>query len=206
MTYCVYIHQWDNYAYVGKGRSLYRPLVLSARNTRYSSVLKKYGKPDVIVYKDNLPDSKALTLEIEVIAKLRSQGIKLLNMTDGGEGVSGHKHSTETRIKMSNSRSGVPLSIAHRNSLSTALAGTLGSRHRYAKQRVEVLSGKQIAELSTTELIYFILKGFENFRVKNGYYCRAHNLPQVSQGRAKVDAWFEANKETIVQDQLELLK
>lgn len=45
------------------------------------------------------------------IVRLRSMGCPLTNITDGGEGVSGHRHSPETRAKLSASHAG----IKHRN-------------------------------------------------------------------------------------------
>jgi hypothetical protein len=42
--------------------------------------------------------------ECRWIAELRSKGVPLLNITDGGEGTIGYRHTTETRARMSATR------------------------------------------------------------------------------------------------------
>lgn len=53
------------------------------------------------------------------------------NLTSGGEGASGHKHTQESKYKMSIASSGKPKSNAHRSSLSLAHTGkSLTSEHK----------------------------------------------------------------------------
>jgi group I intron endonuclease len=68
------------------------------------------------------------------IAFYREVGNTLLNLTDGGDGVSGHRHSVETRAKMSTSRTGLIRSEAHRLSQSISLTGL--KRSEETKQRI----------------------------------------------------------------------
>lgn len=49
----------------------------------------------------------AKKLEVALIAKIRARGADLVNDTNGGEGLSGFKHSKETREHWSLTRSGV---------------------------------------------------------------------------------------------------
>lgn len=56
---------------------------------------------DVVIVKDHLSEIEALSLEMERIKERRYSGTNLCNLTDGGEGVSGYKHSDETRSKLS---------------------------------------------------------------------------------------------------------
>lgn len=85
--------------YVGKGcgnrlRSAYR------RNCYWQRVAAKHGwRAEKII--DGLPEACALSFEKAIIAANRSA---LSNITDGGEGVSGLKHSEETRRKMVENR------------------------------------------------------------------------------------------------------
>ncbi len=57
------------------------------------------------------------------IAYLRSLGIPLLNCTDGGDGISGHRFSDATRARMSITRKGRTLSAEARIKLSIANRG-----------------------------------------------------------------------------------
>lgn len=103
----VYIHAFPNTSdihgifYVGKGIKN-RSHDFCKRNQYHKRIVAKYGKEKVIVRKLACESKQhALDLEIQMIAKLRSIGVKLANLTDGGEGASGIKPSEETRLKLS---------------------------------------------------------------------------------------------------------
>jgi group I intron endonuclease len=51
-------------------------------------------------------DSELATLEIEWIARIRKSSHRLLNLTDGGEGATGYRHSEEIKKKWSKERKG----------------------------------------------------------------------------------------------------
>jgi len=59
--------------------------------------------------------------EIYWIAKYREDGHMLLNMTIGGDGAEGMKHSEESRKKMSQSKIGLKLSDEHKQKISQSL-------------------------------------------------------------------------------------
>jgi len=87
--------------YVGKGKPR-RAQSLCARNQHHGRIVAKYGRDNIIV--DFVPcesESAAFALEIEWIRTLRLFGVKLTNMTDGGEGASGCFPTEETRAKLS---------------------------------------------------------------------------------------------------------
>jgi hypothetical protein len=96
---------------VGKGRK-YRSNVKSRRNAYWKSiVLKNKGVFIVEKLAENLLESLAFELEIELIALLKSKGIKISNSTDGGEGSNGSPRpkSHEWRKKISDTS---PLKIS----------------------------------------------------------------------------------------------
>lgn len=62
-------------------------------------------------------------LESAWICKLRNEGIVLYNLTNGGDGLSGHKHSAETIKKMSDSQRGRPVSNEVRQKIAASLLG-----------------------------------------------------------------------------------
>lgn len=93
--------------YVGKG-TIKRSMKLSRpENPHHINVVNKYGRKNIIVRTHPCRDEgQAFDLERMMISGYRASGIKLVNMTDGGEGSSGTVVSAETRVKMSVARKG----------------------------------------------------------------------------------------------------
>lgn len=98
-----------------------------------NSAIKKHGKAWFTVEQidaGNTPE-QALELEKFWIARLKTKAPNGYNLTNGGTGgatFTGHKHSEDTRQKMSATHKGKPKSEAHRQSLSAAKKGTVGNR------------------------------------------------------------------------------
>lgn len=84
--------------YVGKGSgNRYRTARGGGRRSaHWWRVARKAGWEPRIVFRCN-EEELAFLAEVELIAKHRRIGSPLTNTTDGGEGVSGHRHSDETR-------------------------------------------------------------------------------------------------------------
>jgi hypothetical protein len=78
------------------------------RNFHYNNVVRKLSRlgmcVEVRMVQSGMPEIAALALEIERIAFWRAAGIKLTNYTAGGEGITGLKHSDETRLKIKEKR------------------------------------------------------------------------------------------------------
>jgi hypothetical protein len=77
------------------------------RNRHYKNVVAKLAGlgmcVEVRMVASGLTESEAFALEIERIAFWRSLEVKIVNLTNGGEGPSGHKQSLEHRQKNSDS-------------------------------------------------------------------------------------------------------
>jgi hypothetical protein len=86
--------------YVGKGCARRIKFIDRKSNPHHTNIVAKYGKENIIV-KTMLCRSEqhAFDLEVRMIAALRQGGVKLVNLTDGGEGASGIVCSDETRAK-----------------------------------------------------------------------------------------------------------
>lgn len=100
----VYVHhrKTDNRPfYVGKGSKdrakVYAP---TKRNPFWHNVMRKHGVTCEIVAR-NLNEDDAFELEMFLIAELRDSGLKLVNLTDGGEGSSGSVRTSEQRAVIS---------------------------------------------------------------------------------------------------------
>lgn len=96
-----YAHQKPNgpIFYIGKG-SEKRANATDNRNKHWHNVVNKHGREVKLLAKWDTEED-ALSHERLLIACFRDMGIKLVNVTSGGEGVSGLKHSEATRKKLS---------------------------------------------------------------------------------------------------------
>jgi hypothetical protein len=84
--------------YIGKGKQR-RAYVKSSRNAYWKNVVKKHGYTVHILH-ENLSEEYALHLEKITIEALIKANIKLCNLTEGGFGSSGRKHTEVTKSKM----------------------------------------------------------------------------------------------------------
>jgi group I intron endonuclease len=102
----VYIHTKPNgeVFYVGKGTAK-RAYKTSQRNKFWWNVVKKYGyEVKIVKYFDNEED--ATNAEIKLVAKYRKANVRLVNLTDGGDGGVGRVCTDETRKRLSKAMSG----------------------------------------------------------------------------------------------------
>ena len=106
MTFFAYIHARPNTVdasgvfYVGKGKKR-RHLGFTGRNSHHTNIVNKYGKEHILVGKyDCSSESAAYALEIGLIKCLRRAEVKLVNMTNGGEGRIGYVTSEAVKVKL----------------------------------------------------------------------------------------------------------
>jgi hypothetical protein len=145
-----------------------------------------------------MSNDEAIELEIFLIAELREHGVKLCNLTDGGDGVSGFKFSEESRerMKISNrgkarkghkltpehieklreAKIGIKLSKAHCDALSKAMKGRAVSTETRAKI-AKSNTGKKHTELTKKRLSKPVIctttgEYFESVKAA----CKKHNL------------------------------
>jgi hypothetical protein len=144
LNFCTYVHRKPDGApfYVGKGRVARATNVgASRRNEHYLRIVEKYGASNIRVEVFAVGDeAAAFALEHALIAKFRSEGWKLANVTDGGEGVAGfrlsadsmarkisacrgYKHTSETRAKISAGHMGKFVSEVTRQKISASMKG-----------------------------------------------------------------------------------
>ena len=95
-------------------------------------IVAKYGKPEVKILAEWETESEAFAHEIALIAQYRNEGIELCNLSEGGEGNTGLKHSEEFKSKLSalhkgnKWRQGLPTSPKQK---AIASAISKGNRH-----------------------------------------------------------------------------
>ena len=143
--------------YVGKGKGN-RAYELD-RNDFHDNISNSYGHAVVIV-KDNLTEEEAFELERDTIEdyvftlgygidiegyKNRENDEFLTNLTFGGEGSSGFKHSEETKRKISESHKGIKYSEEVKRKMSEAKKGIKYSEEAKRKMS-EAKKGIQLSE------------------------------------------------------------
>lgn len=99
----IYVHCRPNGEpfHVGKGSGKRSQQLTRGRNQYHRNVVAKHGKENILIYTRNC-ESEAKAFEHERWMKLwcEAQGYKLTNLTDGGGGVSGYRHTSEAKIKI----------------------------------------------------------------------------------------------------------
>jgi len=86
--------------YVGKGQNK-RAYSKHKRNIYWHNIVNKAGGFTVNFIAKNIDEELALLCEVERIDQLKRLGFKLSNITEGGEGSSGYKHTAESLKKIS---------------------------------------------------------------------------------------------------------
>jgi len=151
----VYAHFKPDFTpfYIGKGHGVRSHAFYVGRNKFHKHIVNKYGKENIIV--EVMPcksENEAFLREQLAISALKKSGIQLANLTMGGEGPSGFKHSKESRLKMSlaskgrpSHNKGVPMSkeqIAKIVKANTGKKRSLESRKRMSEWQI----GKIVSE------------------------------------------------------------
>ena len=93
--------------YVGKGRGR-RAGSIHGRNQYWKRIVAKAGGFAVRIIADGLDEEVAHLVEVERIDQCRRIGMRLANITNGGDGASGCVPSQETRQKMRMAHIGKP--------------------------------------------------------------------------------------------------
>ena len=157
LAFYVYVHKkpCGEVFYVGKG-SGQRAGSTRYRNVRWQRVVAKYGY-EIEILKSQMTEPEAFSEERRLISHYGRKN--LANFTDGGEGVSGWKHSektralisklnigrtasTETRKKMSEAHKKIPsrfigrkYSLEHRAAIGASISGSANGRYDAVKYK-----------------------------------------------------------------------
>jgi len=137
--------------YIGKGKGG-RISSTNSRNNYWRNIVRKHGAfvPTVLATFDNELD--AFEAEVEIIDLLRAMGVALSNMTQGGEGSTGLKHSPESLEKMLAFHNGKRLSDKHKLAIKRGLSREdVRQKLRIAAQGKKP-SAEALAKMSAAQL------------------------------------------------------
>ncbi len=103
--------------YVGKGHGKRANDMRRGRNRWHKAIQAKLADigmcVEVRMVADCLTESEALAFEVDRIAMWRRLGVRLSNITDGGDGTTGRKHTDEWKRAMSERMTGRKKSPEH---------------------------------------------------------------------------------------------
>lgn len=164
--------------YIGKAENVterWQKHVSHARTMRgfiLHNAIRKYGEKnfEVSIMEECKTDEEASEREIFWVAVYKTNiyrhGSEFgYNMTDGGEGMTGHHHSDDTKRKMSEASKGKPKSESHKKQLSIAHVGMklmpehkanigrAGIGRKHTKIAREKLSASKIGENNSRSIL-----------------------------------------------------
>lgn len=134
---CVYFHinpVKQEVFYIGIGNEN-RPSSLQNRNKHWHNIVNKYGY-NIVVIESSLSWDKACEREryyIKLIGRKDLGKGTLVNLTDGGEGCVGNRHSEETRQKISQVQIGKKHTDEHKRRISEGNKGKVVSKETRLK-------------------------------------------------------------------------
>jgi group I intron endonuclease len=156
--------------YIGKANNIYKRIykhiydvnkTTSHKNNWIKSLLKEDLRP-VIKILDEVPIGEWESWEIYWIEQFKHWGFNLTNISLGGRGPNGHKHTKKTKNRMGKSRIGIPLSDEHKEKISTQ-----GKKHHVENPSYN-MKGKNERTYIDRDLLYDL------------YITQDLSIPQVS--------------------------
>jgi hypothetical protein len=222
-TIYAFVDQNKKPFYIGRTWNLKKRIKEHLYEVKNGNTLPKYNKLRklleggevfndlIVVLEENISSELIENKEIFYIAKLREEGYKLKNLTDGGEGAintipglseklrkihTGSKRSKETRKKISEAKLGVKFSDEHKKNLSIA------RKKRITKLETrEKTSKTSKGKINIKEYILIDPNGVEHVTT-NGLklFCEQHDLTHpnffkvLSGERTHVKGWTIKNK------------
>ena len=144
--------------------------MIDRRNPYYKSIVRKHGQKSIRIEVIRAASERdAFDLERSLIAKFRTAGVRLANMTEGGEGTSGfvqpahvgqavakawrgRKHTAETKEKISRAGKGRHVTAETREKLRAQRVGKKRPPHVIAAMSRALKGRKQLPERKAATL------------------------------------------------------
>jgi len=149
MEHYVYIHYKQDTKepfYIGKGNKK-RYKQTTGRSEYWKRIVNKYGfYSEIHSYYET--HEEALIKEIELIKEYKELGFNLCNLSEGGDGITGYKHTNTAKEKISLSFKNKPLSEEHKKKISESKKGiaTVVFTQEIKDKLSKALKGKRLTE------------------------------------------------------------
>ena len=178
--------------YVGKGK------IFSRKNPYERAYTNRYRNPhwrnivsktefEVEIMMEFEAETEALAKEIEFIQLYGRRDLgtgTLVNLTDGGEGMSGHKQSPEHRLKNSKAKLGKTLSLELREKLSAQRRGVPKSEKHKQAMSAANLGEKNPRSKMTKEIVLAMRKDYELESLKSIDISRKYGFSRAATNAA----------------------
>lgn len=148
--------------YVGKGK-LKRAYSLFGRNKYWQRIVNKYNGFEVKFLVKDVTEEFAFLVEEERIDQLQRLNIKLCNLTNGGEGPSGHKHTKETLLKLSKFQKGKKKSQEWKDKISLSNKGK--TRTLAMNKQMSDLKKKSVMCINTNQIFSSAVEAGKYFNI-----------------------------------------
>lgn len=136
--------------YVGKGKNK-RAWGTQGRSPYWWNIVNKHGYTIELIAQ-NLSEESAFELEVLLIAEIGRAS--LCNLTDGGDGMSGHTHTEVAKRRMSEACLGRSLSEEHKKKVGDATRGRITSEETKKKlseaHRHRIFTAEHLQRLKTS--------------------------------------------------------
>jgi hypothetical protein len=154
-TYVIFRRSTGEPCYVGKGqKNRWRIHANHTCNIHLRRIYAKEGNDlPIVKVRENLTDREAKATEIALITAIgRGKNGPLVNLTDGGDGAEGYKHTTDIIERLATQKRGTKLSAEHVAKLAERLRGHLVSKETRRKISIankgNVITKEQRAQIS----------------------------------------------------------
>jgi hypothetical protein len=148
--------------YVGKGK-LKRAYSVLGRNKYWKRIVTKYKGFEVKFIAKDIDEELAFLIEEERIDQLKRLNIKLCNMTNGGEGLSGYKQSKKTLLKLSKLRKGKKKSQEWKDKISLSNKGKV--RTLEMNKTMSDLKKKPVICINTNQIFPSAIEAGKYFNI-----------------------------------------
>lgn len=184
--YFVYLHSKPDGTifYVGKGTKV-RAYAFKAprRNPHYKNIIAKHGQDNILVELIECESEEhAFQVEIETIARMRANGVALVNMTDGGEGTSGFTQPEHVRQAVAKANTERIFTDDQRRRISEKLKGRV-----FSQESIEKVRQKLIGRKRPQHVIDSLVKA--NKGKKQSEERRSASAAQLDKVREKAAEW-----------------
>lgn len=143
MIYYAYVHCKPDGTpfYVGKGvRARYKDFIY--RNQYHKRVVAKYGRDNILVGRMECSTNEiSLSLEVGLIKCLKRMGVRLTNLTEGGEGAVGRECSINVRKAVAEANKRRVLTEEQRHRLGNLTRGKKRPNHSTRMKELGLIAG-----------------------------------------------------------------